>query len=120
MVDLLDYGFNNVKTEVLKRKGEVVSKININHGDKKVLKVGVKNDLIAYMDIDNSNMYRYEYKYNDVFLPIKTGSDLGKILVYYNNILINTGDLVALEDVNKVSFIQLCKESIVDLLFGNL
>ena len=37
-----------------------------------------------------------------------------------NDILINSTDLIALDNINKVSFYKLCKESIFDLLFGNL
>lgn len=120
MVDLLDYGFNNVKSDVLKKKGDIVSKINISHGDKKILNVGVDKDLVAYMDKDNENKYHFEYIYNDIYLPVKEGDIIGKIEVYYDDILLNTGDLIALENINKVTFIQLCKETIFDLLFGNL
>ena len=49
-----------------------------------------------------------------------SGNTNEKLNVYYDNILINTGDLIALDDVNKVTFIQLCKETIFDLIFGNL
>ena len=120
MIDLLDYGFNNIKSEVLKKSGEVISSINISHGDKKVLKVGLKKDLVAYMDIENDNKYQYKYDYEDIYLPIKKDEVIGKVDVYYEDVLINTGDLIALENVNKVTFIQLCKETIIDLIFGNL
>ena len=120
MVDLLDYGFNNVKTEVLKRKDEIISYINISHGDKKSLKVGLKEDLVAYMDVDSNIEYQYKYEYNDIYLPIKKGDVIGKVNVYYDDILITTGELTAVDSINKVSFIQLCKETIFDLIFGNL
>lgn len=120
MIDLLDYGFNNIKSEVLKKSGEVISSINISHGDKKILKVGLKKDLVAYMDIENDNKYQYKYDYEDIYLPIKKDDVIGKVDVYYEDVLINTGDLIALENVNKVTFIQLCKETIFDLIFGNL
>lgn len=120
MIDLLDYGFNNVKSEVLKKRDEVISKINISHGDKKILNIGLKEDLIAYVDLDIENKYKYVYDYEDIYLPINKGDIIGKVDVYYDNILINTGELIALDSINKVSFIQLCKETIFDLIFGNL
>lgn len=120
MIDLLDYGFNNVKSEVLKKRDEVISKINISHGDKKILNIGLKEDLIAYVDLDLENKYKYVYDYEDIYLPINKGDIIGKVDVYYDNILINTGELIALDSINKVTFIQLCKETIFDLIFGNL
>lgn len=120
MIDLLDYGFNNIKSEVLKKKEEVMTYKNISHGDKKVLSVGLKNDIIVYSDIEDENKYDFKYKYNDIYLPIKKGDLVGKVNVYYNDILINSTDLIALDNINKVSFYRLCKESIFDLLFGNL
>ena len=72
------------------------------------------------MDIENDNKYQYKYDFDDIYLPIKSGDVIGKVDVFYDNILINSGELVALEDVNKVTFIQLCKETIFDLIFGNL
>ena len=120
MIDLLDYGFNNIKSEVLKKKDEVMTYKNISHGDKKVLNIGLKNDIIVYSDIEDENKYDFKYKYNDIYLPIKKGDLVGKLNVYYNDILINSTDLIALDNINKVSFYKLCKESIFDLLFGNL
>ncbi|MBQ8534157.1 MAG: D-alanyl-D-alanine carboxypeptidase [Bacilli bacterium] len=120
MIDLLDYGFNNIKSEVLKKKDEAMTYKNISHGDKKVLNIGLKNDIIVYSDIEDENKYDFKYKYNDIYLPIKKGDLVGKVNVYYNDILINSTDLIALDNINKVSFYQLCKESIFDLLFGNL
>ena len=93
---------------------------NISHGDKKVLSVGLKNDIIVYSDIEDENKYDFKYKYNDIYLPIKKGDLIGEVNVYYNDILINSTDLIALDNINKVSFYKLCKESIFDLLFGNL
>ena len=113
MIDLLDYGFNNIKSEVLKKKDEVITSINISHGDKKFLNVGLNKDLVAYMDIDKDDKFQYKYDYNDIYLPIKSGDFIGKLNVYYDNILINTGELIALDDVNKVTFMQLCKETIL-------
>lgn len=120
MIDLLDYGFNNIKSEILKKKDEVLTYKNISHGDKKVLSVGLKNDIIVYSDIEDENKYDFKYKYNDIYLPIKKGDLIGEVNVYYNDILINSTDLIALDNINKVSFYKLCKESIFDLLFGNL
>ena len=120
MIDLLDYGFNNIKSEILKKKDEVLTYKNISHGDKKVLSVGLKNDIIVYSDIEDENKYDFKYKYNDIYLPIKKGDLIGEVNVYYNDILINSIDLIALDNINKVSFYKLCKESIFDLLFGNL
>ena len=120
MIDLLDYGFNNIKSEILKKKDEVLTYKNISHGDKKVLSVGLKNDIIVYSDIEDENKYDFKYKYNDIYLPIKKGDLIGEVNVDYNDILINSTDLIALDNINKVSFYKLCKESIFDLLFGIL
>lgn len=120
MVDLLDYGFNNIKSEVINKKGEVLTKKIIYHGDKKYLNIGVKDDLVFYYDKDNDNKYKFNYSYNDIYLPIKKGSIIGKVNVYYEDILVNTSDLIALDDINKVIFFKLCKDSFIDLIFGNL
>ena len=53
MIDLLDYGFNNIKSKILKKKNEVITKINISHGDKRILNIGLKNDLMTYFEVDD-------------------------------------------------------------------
>ena len=120
MVDLLDYGFNNIKVDVLLKKDEVITKKNISHGDSNILNIGVKEDLLAYKDVEIDNKYNYKYIYDQITLPIKKGDLLGKVEVYYDNIFVNSGELIALNNVNKMSFFDMCKASFFDLIFGNL
>ena len=119
-IDLLDYGFNSIKSKILKKKGTIIEKISLNKASKKKINLVLKDDLSVVENVDDDNNYSYDIKLNDIDIPIKKGDILGKIQVKLKDKVITTGDLISNNNVDKVSFIELFKNNIINVITGNI
>ena len=85
-VSLLDYGFNNVKLKKIVNKGTVVKKIEVNKANKDIINIKLKNNLNVVENSGiNNKKYKFNVKVNDIKLPIKKDSVVGKIEAIYKN-----------------------------------
>lgn len=117
-MELLDYGFNNIKMNCVLKKGEVIDKIWIDKTDNKEYDVVLKNNLCVIEDKDN--LYKYNYKTNIVNknLPIKKGDSIGRLEVYYKDNVIASEDVTVKKDINKINVLKFIFESVYNLFFG--
>lgn len=118
-IELLDYGFNNVKLKTLKKKNSIIKKIKLDKSNK-TIKLILKEDLNAVEDIDSNNKYTYEIELNEINMPIKKGDVLGNILVKSNNKTVSKGELISSSDIDKTSLIELYKNNIINIITGNI
>ena len=119
-IELLEYGFNNVKVKNLKNKGTLIKKIKVSKADKKYIYAILKDSLNVVEDIGDYSKYKYNIRIDKYKLPLKKDDNIGKIDVLLNNKVISSGVLVSMEDVNKMNIFDLYKKSIINLLYGNL
>ena len=120
-VSLLDYGFNNVKLKKIVNKGSVVKKIEVNKANKDIINVKLKNNLNVVENSGiNNKKYKFNVKVNDVKLPIKKDSVVGKIEALYKNKVVSTGELIVDEDIEELSYLELLKENLMNVVFGNI
>ena len=118
-MELLDYGFNNIKVNTLKEKGEVVKKIKLDKANKEIVQIVLKDNLNIIEDISsNKSKYKYNIKIDDINLPINKGDVIGKIEVYKNNKYIKDGNLTVLDNIKKIGFFDLYKKTILDMVSG--
>jgi len=120
-MELLDYGFNNVKFRVLKNRGEVVKKIKMDKSNKEIVEIVLKDNLGVVEEINQKkNNYRYRIELNNIELPIKKGEVVGNIYVYdmYNK-MVSKVKLTLLENVDKLSFFELYKNTLYSIINGN-
>lgn len=117
-MELLDYGFNNIKMNCVLKKGEVIDKIWIDKTDNKEYDVVLKNNLCVIEDKDN--LYKYNYKTNIVNknLPIKKGDSIGRLEVYYKDNVIASEDVTVKNNINKINVLKFIFESVYNLFFG--
>ncbi len=119
--ELLDYGFNMYKVDLVKSKDEIITDIKIDKGDKEKISLSAKEDLLVLKKKSElSKKYDLETKLNDIKLPIKEGDVLGKVLVKEGNKVIKEAELVATESVNKLGYIKTLLETIKDILTGSM
>ena len=118
MIEMLDYGFNNVKLNCLKNKGDVVDNIKNDKTDINVVDVVLKNDLCILEDKIDKNKYDYKIEYNDYKLPLKKGDVIGKIIVKSGEQILGEENVSVDYDVNKISIVKFVKNNIIRLLFG--
>ncbi len=120
-MSLLDYGFNNVKLKRILDKGTVVKKIKVTKALKDVVKVKVKNNLNVVENVDSNNKnYKFNVKVDEINIPIKKNTTVGKIEVLYKGKLVSTGELTVDENIEKSSYLDLYRKNLVDLIVGNI
>lgn len=120
-MSLLDYGFNNVKLKRILDKGTVVKKIKVTKADKDVIKVKLKNNLNVVENVDSNNKnYKFNVKVDDINIPLKKNTTVGKIEVLYKGKLVSTGELTVDEDIQKSTYLDLFRKNLVDLVVGNI
>ena len=119
-IDLLDYGFNNIKVKTLKKKNSIIKSIVLDKSNKRNVNLVLKEDLNVVENIDSNDKYTYEIKLNEISIPINKDDVLGKIIVKSKDKVITSGDLISNNNIGKISLIDLYKNNIVNLITGNI
>lgn len=118
---LLDYGFGNLKMNVVKKKGEVIDTIELDKADRDTVDIILKNDVGIVELLDNNNhKYSFEFVVDDIKLPIKKDDVVGKLIVKEGNKKVAQGELTVNSNVNALSYLQLFVNSFKDILSGNI
>ena len=119
--ELLDYGFNLYKINLLKKKTDLIEEIKIEKGTKDTLKIYPANDIsILIKKSDAMINYDTEIKLNDIKLPIKKGAIVGKIFIKDNGNIIKEVELIALEDIAKINYFKYMWNSFTTFISGKL
>ena len=120
-MELLDYGFNLYKVDLIKTKDDKVDSIKIDKANKKEISIYPKEDItILGKKSDVSLNYDIEVKVNDVNLPVKKNSVVGKIIIKSGNKNIMEVDAIVKEDINKMGFLQMYGNMLKKLLTGEI
>ncbi len=118
MINLLDYGFNNTKMNILKKKGSTVQKVKLDKADSKYLDVVTMDDLGVVEEIGNKNKYKFNVSLDDVSFPIYKGQVVGKIDATYKGKVVSSTKLVSNSDVKKINIFKLIGENIISFVNG--
>ena len=120
-MELLDYGFNLYKVDLIKDKNDIIGELKVDKANKDKIEVYSKDDItILGKKSDVSLNYDIELKMNDVKLPLKKNSVVGKITVKSGNKNIKEIDAIVKEDISKISLINLFGKTLKDILSGNI
>ena len=116
-MELLNYGYDNYKIDMIKSKDEVIKNIPINKGNKSSVNIFLKNDLsILSKKSDKDIKYDYEIKVNDIDLPIKSGEIVGKINLLNNKKIIKSEDLIIKEDLKKINIFKYILNKLIEVI----
>ena len=120
-MNLLDYGYNNIRMNVLKKKGEVVQELNLEKATSEKVKIVLKNDLGVVEMLDNSShKYTYQVDIKNLKLPLNSGDSVGKILVKEDGKVISKGTLTVNKKVEALSYTKLFFNSLSGIFSGNI
>ena len=119
-MDLLNYGFNNVKLKKLKDKGSIIKTIKITKSDNNYFNAILKDNLNVLEDINDSNNYSYKVIINKFKLPLKKYDAVGRIDVIMNNKKVTSANLISDRDINKMDIFGLFKNNLLNIIYGIL
>lgn len=120
-MELLDYGFSNLKMDILKNKGEVIKKVKVDKADKEIIEIVLKDNLGVVVEHGEKNFnYSYDIKINNLKLPLKVGSIVGKISVLSNGKVVTTSDLIVNEEIELLSYLKLFNNGLLDIISGDI
>ena len=104
MCNLLDYGFNNFKQEIIFKKDDIIEKYVIDKMDNITIDVKCKQD-IAFTKAKNSDSkYSTEITYKDNILPVKKGDITGTLTVTVDGTETASYDLYSDNDASKATY----------------
>ena len=116
--ELLDYGFDNYKTIILKNKNEVIDTIILEKGSKRETNIYLKEDASILMkQSDNENGYDTEISINDISLPLKKNDVVGKFYIKKDNNIVDTIDLIIKEDLYSKKIYELFFDLLKNTLY---
>lgn len=118
-IDLLDYGFSNIRFKTLLSKGTVVKKKAFSKSNSKVVDIVLKKSLNVVESVEKNSKYDYDIHISDLKLPIHKGDKVGTIDALLNGKKVSSSILTVPKDVLKLSFLDLYFEGVRDLLLGN-
>lgn len=120
-MNLLDYGFNNVKMKTLKKKGEVVEKIKLDKTTSEEIEIILKEDLGVVETLDGSeHKYTYQVDIANIKLPIQPGDKIGTIKVLENNKVTSMGNLTVNKKIMELGYFDLLFNSLLDIFSGEI
>ena len=120
-ISLLDYGFNTVKVQRIKKKGEKVEEIEIDKASKKKITLVPSYDVsILQKKGEKAKKYVVETKVEEPTLPIKKNQKLGDIVVKDGNREVARGDLISTTNVDKLSYFRLICNTLKKAITGDI
>ncbi len=119
-MELLNYGFNQYKVNLLYKKGSVVGTTNLEKAkDKEVKLIASEDILILQKKVEEEIKYKTEIRLNDVKYPIKKGDNLGVIYIKSGKDILKKSNLISEKEVEKVSIFNLYFNNLRNILTGN-
>jgi len=116
-MEMLDYGFNLYKVDLVKNKDDKVGTIKLDKASKKEIDIYPKTDIaILGKKSDVSLKYSVDLKYDNIDLPLKNGDIVGKIIVKNQNKIVREVDAIVKENVDKISYFKLLWNTFKDLI----
>lgn len=118
-MELLDYGFNNIKVKTLKKKGDLIDRRIVNKADKNYVDIILKEDLNVVEDLEDNNKYKYEIEIDNINVPLSANTPIGKIIVKNNSKVIAKEELITAFDLNKVPLLTYYLNNLKNIIIGN-
>lgn len=120
-ISLLDYGFNTVKVQKLKEKGEKIEEIAISKGSRNKVTLVTEEDVSVLQDKGTKDKnYTIETKVDKIKLPIKKGEALGTIMVKEKGRIVMQKDLVSKNTVHQLGYFELILNTLKRAITGDI
>lgn len=103
---LFNYGFANFTNKlILDNNKPLEMTVNVSNGKKQTVKVGIESSIYKFSERNVKSSFELKFTPNAIVsAPIFKGQVLGKLSLYENGMEINCVNVIALEDIEKMSF----------------
>lgn len=119
--DLLDYGFNLYKVQVIKKQGDIIKTLELDKATKNKIDVVLEKDItVLGKKNDTNKVYNEKVNINEIKLPLKEGQVVGNIEIYDQDNLVGSYPLVVKEEVKKKNIWNLFLDNLKDIIVGDL
>ena len=119
--NLLDYGFNLYKVQLIRKQGDVIKTIDLNKATKSKVDVILDRDItVLGKKSDTEKSYTEKVNINEVKLPLKENQIVGNIEIYDQGKQIGSYPLIVKEAVKKKNIFKLFLDNLKDIVVGNL
>lgn len=119
--ELLDYGFNTYKINVVKRAGEVIKTLEFDKGNRRNVDVVLEDDItVLSKKNEQDKSYIEKVTINEVNLPINKNQQVGTIEIYDGSSKIGSYSLIINDEVKKKSLWRLFLDNLKDIVVGDL
>lgn len=119
-MDLLDYGFNLYKVDVIKRKGDIIKTLELDKANQKSVDVILEKDITVLKQKNETNKnYTEKVRLDDIKLPLSKNQVVGSIEVYDGNNKIGSYPLVVDQNIKKKNIFKIFLDNLKDIVVGN-
>lgn len=114
---LLDYGFANYESIKICSKNQKLYALKMKKADENQVNLVAKDDFGILIKKGNSKDFTKKIKVNDdIKLPVKKGTTLGKMMIYQDGKLIDEVELINNKEIKKAGYIQMLKRLVQDII----
>lgn len=109
---MFDYAFANFSNKVLLKAGEDIGvRVAVSGGKQADIGVCAQRDVTRFVSRDDSAKYDLKYDLpSSVKAPVKKGDAIGKVYLIKNGEVVDTIELLASEDAERISFFDAISE----------
>lgn len=119
--ELLDYGFNLYKINVIKKQGDVIDTIKLDRANRSSVDAVLENDItVLSKKSDTDKKYTEKVNIDEIKLPIKKGIKVGVIEIFDGNNKIGSYPLIVNEEIKKKGFWKILGDNLKDIIVGGL
>lgn len=107
---LLNYGFNTFSFKQFAKKGDVIKEVNVNKGINKTVNCVYENDSGVLLEKGQDKNITQEITLDEnISAPICKGQKLGEVKYLLNGSIVETSNIVAQNDVDKINLFTMSK-----------
>lgn len=117
--NLLSWAFNNTSQKTLIQKNQIIKNVDVWLGNQSTVNMITKDDFISTLSYDQIKTLESKVVYNKpIDAPIKSGQEIGSLIINITGKPKITIPLVAEKDINKINPVMRIFSAIKYLIFG--
>ena len=118
---LLTYGLTNFDLVEISKKNQPISSVDVWLGKKDSVKVYTNKEIYKIIKKGQKRKLKVKVSYNGpIEAPIKKDQILAKLVLVYDQELLDEYDLLAVEDINKINIFSRLMKSLNYLIWGDV